>query len=69
MNRLKRKTILIIVAALLIGGGFFYFYGGHDAPPGQPALVNLTPQNLSDIENAFDKSRNETRLLLLLSPT
>jgi hypothetical protein len=66
---MKPKTVLMIVAALLIAGGLFYFYGGHAAPPGQPALVDLTPQNLSTIENGFDDSRNETRLLLLLSPT
>ena len=69
MKRMNRKTILMIVAALLIGGGLFYFYGGHAAPPGQPALVDLTPQNLTTIENAFDESRNEARLLILLSPT
>lgn len=66
---MNRKTILMVAAALLVGCGLFYFYGGHAAPPGQPALVDLTPQNLSAIESAFDDSRNETRLLLLLSPT
>ena len=66
---MKLKTILMILVALLIGGWLFYFYGGHAAPQGQPALVDLTQQNLSTIENAFGESRNETRLLLLLSPT
>lgn len=69
MKRMNRKTILMIVAALVIGGGLFYFYGGHAAPPGQPALVDLTQQNLSTIENAFDESKSQPRLLLLLSPT
>jgi hypothetical protein len=66
---MKRKAILTIVPAILIAGWLFYSYGGHAVPPGQPALVDLTSQNLSSIENAFDDSSNETRLLLLLSPT
>ena len=66
---MKLKTILMILVALLIGGGLFYFYGGHAAPQGQPALVDLTQQNLSTIENAFDGSKSQPRLLLLLSPT
>ena len=68
MNQMSRKIFLTIPAALLLGAGL-YFYGGHTAPPTQPALVALTPQNLSTIENAFNEAKGDVRLLLLLSPT
>ena len=66
---MTRKTILAIPAALLLGAGLFYFYGGYTAPAGQPALVALTPQNLSSIEEAFNAAKGDVRLLVLLSPT
>jgi hypothetical protein len=66
---MSRKTAAIMPVALLLGAGLFYFYGGHTAPPGQPTLVALTPQNLSSIGDAFNEAKGEVRLLLLLSPT
>jgi hypothetical protein len=42
---------------------------GHKAPAGQAALENLTPQNLAQVVTAFNTSKGEVRLLLLLSPT
>ena len=68
MNQMSRKIFLTIPAALLLGAGL-YFYGGHTAPPTQPALVELTPQTLSKIANAFNEAKGDVRLLLLLSPT
>ena len=66
---MTRKTILAIPAALLLGAGLFYFYGGHTAPASQPALVNLTAQNLSTVESAFNEAKDDARVLVLLSPT
>jgi hypothetical protein len=68
-STMTRKTILAIPATLLLGVGLFYFYGGHTVPAGQPALVTLTPQNLSGIEEAFNAAKSDVRLLVLLSPT
>jgi hypothetical protein len=65
---MNRKAFLAIPAALILSAGI-YFYGGHTAPPAQPALVNLTPQSLSAIEGAFDKAKDDVRVLVLLSPT
>jgi hypothetical protein len=66
---MTRKTILAFPAALLLGAGLFYFYGGHSVPAGQPPLVDLTPQNLSTIEDAFNGAKGDVRLVVLLSPT
>ncbi|MDQ6706325.1 MAG: hypothetical protein M3Z85_10170 [Acidobacteriota bacterium] len=69
MNLITKKRALIAVAALAILGTLLYFYGGHQVPPGQPALSSLTPENVSEIKNAFNSAKSEIRLLLLLSPT
>lgn len=66
---MTRKALIAIPAALLLGGGLFYFYGGHTVPVSQPALVDLTPQNLSTIESAFNDAKGGVRVLVLLSPT
>jgi hypothetical protein len=65
---MSRQIFLAIPAALLLGAGL-YFYGGHTTPPTQPALVDLTPQTLSKIENSFNEAKGDVRLLMLLSPT
>ena len=66
---MTRKTILAIPATLLLSAGLFYYYGGHTVPEGQPALVALTPQNLSTVGDAFNEAKGDVRLLVLLSPT
>ena len=66
---MTRKTIPALAAALFLGAGLFYLYGGHSAPAGQPAMVALTPKNLSHIEGAFNEAKADVRLLVLLSPT
>jgi hypothetical protein len=39
------------------------------APAGQPAIQNLTPQNVADIAHAFNAAQGDARVLVLLSPT
>jgi hypothetical protein len=46
-----------------------YFYGGSQAPSGQPPLVRLTPENISQLEAAFNAAKGDVRVLVLLSPT
>lgn len=64
-----RRHTLAIVAALVLCGVSFYFYAGHQTPPGQPPLAELTTRNVTDLENAFNAAKGEVRILLLLSPT
>ena len=68
MKPMTRKAFLAIPAALLLVAGI-YSCGGHTAPPTQPALVDLTSQTLPKIENAFNDSKGDVRVLVLLSPT
>ncbi len=66
---MHHKTFLAVAAVLLVAAGLFYLYAGHQVPPGQPPLADITPQNLSAFESAFNQANEDVRLLLLLSPT
>lgn len=66
---MNRKRFLAIAVALLVGAGLLYFLGGHQVPPGQAALVNITPQSLSTLKSTFNEAEDDVRLLVLLSPT
>jgi hypothetical protein len=55
-----------IIAALLI---VWYLWLSKGRPPGQPPLTSLTQNNLDLFKNAFNGAGDETRLVLLLSPT
>jgi hypothetical protein len=66
---MTRKTIAAIPAALLLGTAMLYFYGGHTVPASQPALVAITPENVSKIGDAFNEANGDVRLVVLLSPT
>jgi hypothetical protein len=66
---LKRKFILAAILILVLAGVGIYLYGGGRTPNGQPPLQSLTPANVSLIRNAFNTAKDDTRMLLLLSPT
>ena len=66
MNR-KYVLVAVLIAALI--GALFYFYGGSQVPPGQPPLQRLTAENLPQIKNAFNESKDNVRALVFLSPT
>jgi hypothetical protein len=66
-----RKTfriggILLAVGLLVLA---YYEYAPRHAPDGQPALTQLTPQNFTEFQKAFNDSAGATRILVLLSPT
>jgi len=61
-----------VVAAIVVVAGFLmvrYFAVGHQAPSGQPKLLAITPQTLSQFETDFNGSANVERVVLLMSPT
>ena len=66
---MTRKRIIVILAVLILCAALFYFYAGGQTPQGQPPLANLTPQNFTAIESAFNAAKDNVRVLLLLSPT
>ena len=55
-----------VVVVLLAG---LYFAQGSRAPVGQPALVEMNNQTLSELQAEFNKTANAVRIILLLSPT
>jgi len=63
----KRFIVVGIVAILLLGAA--YLWVGSATPQGQDSLATLTPSNITEFENSFDKSVEAPRLVLLLSPT
>lgn len=65
----RRNSILATIAALTAIAALVYLYGGSQAPSGQPPLMRLTTQNLSEIQTAFNAAKTDVRLLVLLSPT
>jgi hypothetical protein len=65
----SRKFVFGALAALALTAALVYFYGGSQAPSGQPPLVRLTPENISQFESAFNAAKGDVRLLVLLSPT
>jgi hypothetical protein len=58
--------LLAIIFSLLI---VWYLWLSKGTPPGQPPLTSLAENNLDHFKNAFNGARDETRLVLLLSPT
>jgi len=66
---MSRKRIFVLFVALVLAGGLFYFYAGHQTPPGQLPLFELTAQNFATIGEAFNGAKDDVRVLLLLSPT
>lgn len=66
---MKRKFMFGAIPILALAGLSVYLYGGGRVPAGQPPLQDLTPANLSVMRHEFNAAKDETRVLLLLSPT
>jgi hypothetical protein len=67
---MKRKSIVLSALAVALIALLYWVYGGgSEAPPGQPALVNLHADNFAALKTQFNDSRESVRVILLLSPT
>lgn len=66
---MKRKWIIGGATALVLAAALLYLYGGHQTPGGEPPLKPLTSRNLTDLKSAFNESKDQPRVLVLLSPT
>jgi hypothetical protein len=67
---MKRKGI--IVASVLAVATFviyYYFFLGNTVPNGQQPLVRLNSSNIASLKDAFNRSPNSVRLVVMLSPT
>jgi hypothetical protein len=66
---MKRNYIISGTISATLIAALVYFYGGSQTPSGQPPLQSLTAENLSELKREFNAAKDETRVLLLLSPT
>ncbi len=66
---MKRSwTIGLGVAIAAALGGIYLTTAGH-VPGGQPPLVQIDNQALSNLRAEFNRAASDTRVILLLSPT
>ncbi len=66
---MKKNFAIIIVLIAVVLAGAAYLWMGSAVPPGQEPLAELTQNDLAQFANAFDKSADGPRVVLLLSPT
>ena len=67
MNRQRR--IALILLAVLAGVLMWLTYGPRKVPAGQPPLATLSAGSLATLRADFNRDRNHTRIIVLLSPT
>jgi hypothetical protein len=63
------KRILIVILCILLVLSGVYFWGPSRTPAGQPPLSTLSEATFTNFQMAFDSAADESRILLLLSPT
>lgn len=68
MERPRRRVILI-GATVLAATLFWFFFGTHSTPAGQPPLFEISASALDQFKSEFNQASDETRVVLLLSPT
>ena len=66
MTRNKRNLVAAMIAVLLLLAGV-YLWGPSKTPAGQPPLLTLS--TFTEFQSAFDSAADQSRLILLLSPT
>ena len=57
--------LLVLLAAAVV----WYRFAPGEAPAGQPPLVTIDAEALEGLRADFNRHGNETRLVILLSPT
>ena len=65
-----RRTFGIAGLVVLIAAAVaWYRFVPGEAPPGQPPLVRIDAAAIDELRAEFNRTANETRLIVLLSPT
>ena len=64
-----RKSIVFGLVGVVVAVFLAWRVLGHETPKGQAPLTNLTQDTLGKFESDFNKSNDEIRVLVLLSPT
>ena len=68
-KRVRSLLILGAVAVLFFLGINGVFSPKGHAPSGQPVFVELNPQKLEDLRQAFNAADSQVRIVLWVSPT
>ena len=68
---MKARWILGVAALVAVGAAAAAWYrlAPREAPPGQPPLVTMDAAALETLKADFNRSANEVRVIVLLSPT
>ena len=68
MTKGRKLALIAVIVALLLAAAWYQF-GGHRTAPGQPPLVELNAGSLDKFRAAFNAAADQTRMIVLLSPT
>jgi len=61
-------VVLLAILAVALAAVIYISIPGH-APSGQPALVDLNPRLLAELQADFNRASSGLRVVLLISPT
>jgi hypothetical protein len=65
----RRRLVILLVVVLIAGAWAWTRFGSHDVPAGQPPLAYLGPASLATLKAGFNRAADQTRVIVLLSPT
>jgi hypothetical protein len=63
-----RRIVLLLLGVLAVILSW-YSYGPRTVPAGQPPLATLDRASLESLRSDFNRARDSTRIIVLLSPT
>ena len=63
---MTKSRALLIALALIAAAVLWYNFAPSTAPAGQPPLASM---DLASLKGAFNRAVDQTRILVLLSPT
>jgi hypothetical protein len=69
MNKRRLLIPLLVVLAAIAGMFAWVQFATHDTPAGQPPLAALDAGSLGTLKADFNRAVDETRMIVLLSPT
>ena len=69
MTGRRRVVAALAVVVTLVGALAWFMLRPGNAPHWQPPLVTLDPSSLNLLREDFNRHSNQTRIIVLLSPT
>ena len=69
MKNIRRAFGVAALIVLIAAAVAWYRFAPGEVPVGQPPLVTIDVSALDDLRADFNRHSNETRIIVLLSPT